>query len=143
LINKNPSLLLFYICISFVLIWIALTWYHSWGLRQSPEIDNICSIFANLVFCLPFSFCNLVFAFCFCIVILFWSNRITLRRYLFSFCDIYSFLQYSILFFATFVFCISLFVDYDYWKIWFALVCMCEVRWKELFVLELCNEKFS
>jgi hypothetical protein len=33
-------------------------------------------------------------------------------------------------------------VDYGYWKRWFASVCECEVGWEELFVLELCNEKF-
>ena len=33
-----------------------------------------------------FNFCNLVFAFYFC-NFLFWSNHITSRRYLFSFCD--------------------------------------------------------
>jgi hypothetical protein len=42
-----------------------------------------------LIFHLLYSFCNLVFAFCFYNFFL-WSNHITSRRYLFSFCDIYS-----------------------------------------------------
>jgi len=59
--------------------------------------------FCNLIFHLLFSFCNLVFAFCF-YNFLFWSNHITSRRYLFSFCDIY--LVFSIWFFILRCFCI-------------------------------------
>jgi hypothetical protein len=52
------------------------------------------------------------------------------------------FLQSGTLSFAAFAFWFCLFVNYGYRKRLFASICECEVGWKELFVLELCNEKF-
>ena len=90
-----------------------------------------------LVFRLPFSFCNLVFAFSFCNYF-----GILSRRYLFSFCNLCSVSAIWYFVSAAFTFWFSVTIDYGYWKRWFASVCECEVGWKELFVLELCNEKF-
>ena len=95
-------ILAFFLC----LISISLTWYQSWfyGTKLNPKysfckiryFNSFCNYFGILtvfaiilVFHLPFSFCNLVFAFSFCkFVLCFGSNRIISRRYFFSFCNL-------------------------------------------------------
>jgi hypothetical protein len=95
-----------------------------------------------LVFCLSFSFCNLIFVFSFYNLSYVLSDHIISRRYLFSFAIFVQFLQSGTLSFAAFASWFSLFVNYIYGKRWFTLVYECEIGWKELFVLELYNEKF-
>ena len=108
-----------------------------------PSVSAIwylCFVSANLVFVLPFSFFNLVFVFYFCNFL--WSDHITLRIYLFSFCDICSIsaIRYFVLcFLFVLVFLCLLIMANE--KDDFASVCECEVGWKEPFILELCNEK--
>ena len=60
---------------------------------------------------------------------------LTSRRYLFNFAILY-------FVFLSFAFWFYLFIDYGYWKRWFDSVCECEDGYKELFVLELCDEFF-
>ena len=96
---KNPNLFLFYVCISFMLIWIVLIWYQSQyhgtrlNLKHNFRKSNWYFIFrlvsTNLILNLPFSFCNLVFAFCF-LNFLFQSKCINLRKYLFNFYNLVS-----------------------------------------------------
>jgi hypothetical protein len=119
------------------LILITLTWYQSWFYKMRLKIffgEIFClPLLQNWVFCLSFSFCNLIFAFSFynyfgissslqslqfgiCvqflqICFLFWRNRITSRRYLFSFCNLCS--VSAIWYFVFRCFCIL--VLYDCW----------------------------
>jgi len=93
------------------------------------------SLLQNLVFRLPFSFCNSIFAFNFCnyfgissslqflqfgicvqflqICFVLWHNRIFLRRYLFSFCNLYS--VFTIWYFVFCCFCTLVLCDCCLW----------------------------
>ena len=106
-------------------IWYFISFCNYFGISSSFQL-------------LQFGICVQFLQICF----VFWSNRIISRRYLYSFCNLC--LVSAIWYFVLRCFCIM--VIYDCWlwllKEMFASVRECEVGWEELFVLELCNEKF-
>ena len=124
--------LVFCLSIKFGILSFCKIWYFVFPLASAiwylRSVSAIILVFA-------FSFCK--FVLCFGVIVQFREDICLVSAISVQF------LQFGILFSAAFALWFSVIIDYGYWKRWFASVYECEVGWEELFVLELCNEKFS